>query len=196
VASGGKQIEVGNGNRIKLCRLRPLALRWTQARSCISRTLSEQAGKSPITQALNVLWRAKFWILAAIIIGGGLGTAPGGLNRPNLQVRSRLWKSWGLTRASWGWPRLDPQTNTNPTTPGSMQTQIRILTSGSLLNRTAQRVRLELPAITRNPPGHFQPHKKPAGNSFGRNRRNSRGQAITMAARSADARGIGSTRLV
>ncbi|MDX1983292.1 MAG: AAA family ATPase [Bryobacteraceae bacterium] len=138
----------------------------------------------------DLLWRRKWLILLAVIVGAGIGVARVILQPPVYPAYTTI-EVLSANDSFLGVNIMDFQ-GSNAT---NIQTQTRILMSSALLNRTSDRTTLELP-----------PQSPPAPDLFGR-ARNRLGllaqepveltkQGIRMAAGSLRARAVGATRLV
>lgn len=145
---------------------------------------------------VTVLWRAKWWILAAMLFGGFAALGWVIWQQPLYQAVTTV-EILDLNQSFMGLDRVDPQAGSNNygATAANIQTQTRIIMSASLRSRAAERMSLESTPL---PP--------PSGDLFSK-LRNRLGltkqepvermrEAIQIAARSVEARGVGASRLL
>jgi succinoglycan biosynthesis transport protein ExoP len=156
------------------------------------------AGNEAVTKTnyLTLLWRRKYWILAAALAG-----LAGGFCWVILQVpvyrSSATVEIVGFNESFMGMSQFDPQAGTGAYSPNASNilTQVQVLSSPSLLRTVMERVTLEQTPV---PP--------PGGDFFGKIRNRLGlvpqepvefiGSAIHMAAATASARGVAASRLI
>jgi capsular exopolysaccharide synthesis family protein len=144
----------------------------------------------------GLLWRAKWWILAAMLSGAAAALGWVIWQQPLYEAATTV-EILDLNQSFMGLDRVDPQAGSNNygATAANIQTQTRIITSASLRSRAAERMSLEATPL---PP--------PTGDLFSK-LRNRLGltkqepvermrEAIRIAAASVQARGVGASRLL
>jgi succinoglycan biosynthesis transport protein ExoP len=153
-------------------------------------------GPSAHLNYLTLLWRRKYWVLAAALVGLAAGVAYVVFTPPIYRASAML-EVVGFNESFMGMNQFDPQAGTGSysATAANIQTQIRILQSANLINRAVERVNLELTPML------------PASSSiFGKARAMLQvvpqepvefmRQAVYMASRNVSARGVGASRLI
>lgn len=153
-------------------------------------------GPSAHLNYLTLLWRRKYWVLAAALVGLVAGVAYVVFTPPIYRASAML-EVVGFNESFMGMNQFDPQAGTGSysATAANIQTQIRILQSTNLINRAVERVNLEL---TPMPPG--------SSSIFGKARAllhvvpqepvEFMRQAVYMASHNVSARGVGASRLI
>ncbi|MCX6595989.1 MAG: polysaccharide biosynthesis tyrosine autokinase [Acidobacteria bacterium] len=158
-----------------------------------------QAALPPVTPATPIprlLWEHKFLILFFMILGAIAGTV-GVIIKPPMYKAATTVELLGFNQSFMGLSQVDPQAGTDAfsASASNIQTQIRILTSRTILSRTVERLNLEMTPSTSSPPTPFAKiraripiaRKEPIEQNK---------EAITTAAMTVSARGVGATRLI
>jgi succinoglycan biosynthesis transport protein ExoP len=148
------------------------------------------------TNYFALVWKRKFWVIAAALLGLACGFGWVILQVPVYRSNTTL-EIVGFNESFMGMNKLDPQAGTGAYSPNASNilTQLQVLSSPSLLRRVADRVTLEQAPI---PP--------PSGDFFGkiRNRLGLIPQepvdfvrlAIRMAAATSAAKGAAASRVI
>src|SRR5262245_54600779 len=179
-------------------------LDWTKLRPA---ELSNGSGNpapgliDPAMQIVSVSYWQLAWthkvLLAGFLFLGALGgTAYVALKTPLYKALATV-ELVGFNQTFMGMNQVDPQAGTDTTTASAsnIQTQTRILTSRSMLNRVLERMSQEFTPVTSAPETFFSKLRTriPQGQTdpleLGR-------EAAQLAARSVSARGVGATRLI
>jgi len=143
-----------------------------------------------------VLWRAKWGILAAMLLGA-LAALGWIVWRPPLYEGVTTLEILDLNESFMGLDRVDPQAGSNNygATAANIQTQTRIITSVSLRTRAAERMSLEATPLPPSTGDLFSKLRNRLGLTKQEPVERMR-EAIQIAARSAKARGVGASRLL
>ncbi len=160
------------------------------------RPFADRNVTAPGPSPLKLAWEHKFLLLATILLGIGLGVASVVTTQPRYKAQMTL-ELVGFNQSFMGLNQVDPQAGTDAFSgsASNMQTQMRILTSRTLLARVSERLSLE-----------SVPAAAPRRDLFSRLRNRvpfqqkdaleAYRQAIAMAAATVYARGVGPTRLI
>lgn len=140
---------------------------------------------------LNLLWRRKWWIAAALFAGAILGTVSVIFQAPFYRAGTTI-ELLGVSESFMGMNQFDAQGGANAT---NVQTQIRILTSSALVSRVVERVNLELPPVSPPAPDLFGKIRNRLGLSLQEPVELTK-EAVRIAASTLRARGVGASRLV
>jgi len=103
---------------------------------------------------LRVVWRGKWVVLAALILGGVAGLA-WVVARPPVYRAQAVVEIVGVNESFMGMNQLDPMAGNYSATPANIQTQVHILMSSGLLSRVAERVNLEMTPVNTASGGVF-----------------------------------------
>lgn len=137
----------------------------------------------------KVLWRRKWWILAALILGFGVGVVRV-IYQPPVYRASTTIELLSLNEGFMGDAGFGGGANAS-----NIQTQVRILMSARLIRKTAERVSMELAPVSLPAPDIFGKVR----NKFGLLAKEPvqlTKQGVETAAVTLRARGVGATRLV
>ncbi len=137
---------------------------------------------------VQVLWRRKWWVLAALFLGACVG-AVRVIRQPSVFRATTSIELLNLNEGFMG-DAAAPGANAS-----NVQTQVRILMSARLVSKTAERVSLELAPITPPAPDIFGKVRNKLG-LLAQEPVQLTKQGIQTAAVTLRARGIGATRLV
>lgn len=144
----------------------------------------------------QLAWASKLVISAFLILGGIGGVGFVLLKTPVYKATTTV-ELVGFNQSFMNMSQVDPQAGTDMTTASAsnIQTQTHILTSRSLLNRTAERVELEMPPVGGPPTSFFS--KLRARLPFAQTGPLEQSKAaVGLAAATTGARGVGATRLI
>jgi succinoglycan biosynthesis transport protein ExoP len=143
-----------------------------------------------------LLWKQRLLILGSLFLGAFVRFAIV-VTQPPLYKSTATIEMLDFNESFMGLNRVDPQAGTASygATAPNIQTQIRILTSVSLLNRVTERLNLELPPISSVPPDLFSKLRNRLGLVDEEPVQIMR-QAIQTAAGSVRAGGVGNSRLI
>ena len=140
--------------------------------------------------------RHKLLLSLCLVVGAFLGTVYVILRTPQYSASSTV-ELVGFNQSFMNMSQVDPQAGTDITTASAsnIQTQTRILTSRSMLSRVAERMSLEMTPISSTPTTFFT--KLRARIPFGQKEPlEQMKEAVSTAASTASARGVGATRLI
>lgn len=144
----------------------------------------------------QIAWSHK-WILLGFLLLGAIGGTTYVIFRTPLYSASTTVELVGFNQSFMNMSQVDPQAGTDTTTASAsnIQTQMRILTSRTILSRVMDRMNLEMTPVT-TPPGTIFTkvrskipwgQKEPLEQSK---------DALLMAWKTVNAKGVGSTRLI
>jgi capsular exopolysaccharide synthesis family protein len=144
----------------------------------------------------HLAWGNKFKILACILLGALVGVVKVTLTTPLYQATTTV-ELVGFNSSFMGMSQVDPQagTDSNTASPGNIQTQVRVLTSRTLLNRVFERMNLELTPVTSSPATIFTNLRNRIPFLRQEPMLQSR-EALATAVRTASVRAVGATRLI
>jgi len=147
-------------------------------------------------QLPQALWRAKWWLVTAFILGTGGGFLRVVLTAPTYSAASVV-ELMGINESFMGMNQFDQQAGTGSysNTAANVQTQIRILTGSTMLNRVTERVNLEMTPITSIPQDIYSKLRLRLG-VISQEPVEIMKQAVREAALSTRARGVGASRLL
>ena len=141
-------------------------------------------------------WRHKFLLSLCLVVGALLGTAYVILRIPEYSASSTV-ELVGFNQSFMNMSQVDPQAGTDITTASAsnIQTQTKILTSRSMLSRVVERMSMEMTPISSTPTTFFT--KLRAHITLGQKEPlEQMKEAVSTAAYTASARGVGVTRLI
>ncbi|MDQ1470462.1 MAG: polysaccharide biosynthesis transport protein, partial [Bryobacterales bacterium] len=141
-------------------------------------------------------WRYKYIILGFIVLGAVAGTANVTLKTPLYEATTTV-EMVGFNQSFMGMNQVDPQagTDANSASASNVQTQLRILTSRTLLSRVVERMNLDLTPITSVPSTPFTSLRNRIPGLRQEPLVQSR-EALGLASRTVSARSVGLTRLI
>jgi capsular exopolysaccharide synthesis family protein len=144
----------------------------------------------------QILWKGKFWILALMLVGAAGGFAWVVFQAP-VYSATTLIEVVGINESFLGMNQLDPQAGAGnySATASNIQTQTRILTSGALRQRVAERVGVEMTPISATPAGIFSKLRNRLG-ILEQEPVELMRTAIKGASKSTRAKGVGASRLL
>src|ERR1035438_7412468 len=140
--------------------------------------------------------RHKLLLSLCLVVGALLGTVYVILRTPQYSASSTV-ELVGFNQSFMNMSQVDPQAGTDITTASAsnIQTQTRILTSRSMLSRVTERMNLEMTPIPPTPSTLFT--RLRARIPFGQKEPlEQMREAVSVAASTASARGVGVTRLI
>ncbi len=151
---------------------------------------------SAIAQLPAALWRAKWWLLLALIAGASGGFLRVVLTPPTYTAASVV-ELMGINESFMGMNQFDQQAGTGSysTTAANIQTQTRVLMGPTMLGRTMSRVNLEMTPVTSIPQDIYSKFRLRLG-VVSQEPVEIMKQAVEEAARSTRARGVGASRLM
>jgi capsular exopolysaccharide synthesis family protein len=144
----------------------------------------------------KLAWSHKLFLIVFLILGAIGGTIQVILKIPVYKAATIV-ELVGFNQSFMNMSQVDPQAGTDTTTASAsnIQTQTRILTSRSLLARTAERVELEIPPVGGAPTSFFGKLRARLPFAQTGSLEQSK-EAVARCASSASARGVGATRLI
>lgn len=144
----------------------------------------------------QALWRAKWWLTLAFILGTIGGFLRVVLTPPTYSASSVV-ELMGINESFMGMNQFDQQAGTGSysNTAANVQTQIRILTGSTMLTRVVERVNLEMTPITSIPQDIYSKVRVRLG-VISQEPVEIMKQAVREAASSTRARGVGASRLL
>ena len=144
----------------------------------------------------RLAWGHKVALFAFLILGAIGGTGFVILKTPVYRATTTV-ELVGFNQSFMNMSQVDPQAGTDTTTASAsnIQTQTHILTSRSLLSRTAERVELETPPVGAIATSFLSRIRARIPFSQSGPLEQSK-EAVQLAAQSASARGVGATRLI
>jgi capsular exopolysaccharide synthesis family protein len=150
---------------------------------------------APATKGISywqLAWGNKFKILGCVLLGAIAGVASVTFTTPLYQATTTI-EILGFNQSFMGMNQLDPMAGTD--NAGNIQTQIRILTSRSLLSRVFERMNLELTPVTSAPATVFTNLRNRIPYLQQEPMLQSR-EALATAIRTVSVRALGATRLI
>jgi len=144
---------------------------------------------------LGLAWKRKWWLLFFAVLGSLGGVAWVVVREPQY-VSSGTLEVLGFNQSFMGLNQVDPQASeTYSASASNIQTQIRILTSRSMMGRVMERLSLETAPVTAAPDSVFT--KIRARIPIGRKEPLEKSkEAMMIAAQTLSVRAVGTTRLV
>lgn len=151
---------------------------------------------TPKMQLPQALWRAKWWLAAAFVLGTAGGFLRVVLTAPTYGAASVV-ELMGINESFMGMNQFDQQAGTGSysNTAANVQTQIRILTGSTMLNRVIERVNLEMTPITSIPQDIYSKVRLRLG-VISQEPVEIMKQAVREAALSTRVNGVGASRLL
>lgn len=152
--------------------------------------------EAPKNQLFPALWRAKWWLIAALILGTFGGFLRVVLTAPTYSATSVV-ELMGINESFMGMNQFDQQAGTGSysTTAANVQTQIRIISGGTMLNRVIERINLEMTPITSTPQDIYSKIRLRLG-VVSQEPVEIMKQAVREAALTTKAAGVGASRLL
>lgn len=151
---------------------------------------------APKLQLPQALWRARWWLAASLVLGTVGGFLRVVLTAPTYSAVSVV-ELMGINESFMGMNQFDQQAGTGSysATAANVQTQIRILTGSTMLNRAIERVNLEMTPITSTPQDIYSKLRLRLG-VISQDPLEVMKQAVREAASSARATSVGASRLL
>ncbi len=151
---------------------------------------------APKLQLPIAFWRAKWWLLAAFVLGTIGGFLRVIFTAPTYSAASVV-ELMGINESFMGMNQFDQQAGTGnySNTAANIQTQTRILTGSTMLSRVIERVNLEMTPITNIPQDVYSKVRVQLG-VVSQEPVEIMKQAVREAAISTGAGGVGASRLM